>query len=111
MNYDGSPFEIINLGRSETIELRGWLNCSSMRWAARAHRSSAAATGRRACYLRGHNKGAASARLQPSDEYEAGVERFVEWFKKQPVRLSEYCKSASIRQISIICGLSKGRKQ
>jgi UDP-glucuronate 4-epimerase len=84
MNYDRSKFEVINLGESETTELRrlvGLLEAALGKSAIIEHQPPQPgdvpityAEIDKARRLLGYN---------PETKIEAGVERFVEWFKKQ----------------------------
>lgn len=85
MNYDRSQFEIINLGESQTVELRRLVELLEQ------------ALGKKAIIEYHPNQpgdvpvtfaDVAKARLllgyQPSTRIEDGITRFVDWFKQQP---------------------------
>ena len=85
IDYDGSRFEIINLGESETVELRRLIEILEH------------ALGRRAVIDRKPlqpgdvpvtyadiSKARRLLGYEPKTKIEAGIERFAEWFKAQP---------------------------
>lgn len=84
MNYDGSRFEVINLGESQTVELRRLVELLER------------ALGRRAIIDKQPlqpgdvpvtyadiSKGRRLLGYDPRTKIEAGIERFVDWFKTQ----------------------------
>lgn len=87
VNYDGSLFEVINLGESETVELRRLVELLEHALGKRARIDhQPLQPGDVPVTYADITKARRLLGYDPQTSIEAGVERFVDWFKNQPVR-------------------------
>ena len=87
MNYEGSPFEVINLGESETVELRRLVELLEHALSKRARIDhQPLQPGDVPVTYADISKARRLLGYDPQTSIEAGIERFVDWFQSQPVR-------------------------
>jgi UDP-glucuronate 4-epimerase len=87
MDYDRTRFEVINVGESRSVELRRVIELLEHALGERAiidHQPLQ--PGDLPVTYADINKARRLLGYNPATEIEAGIERFVEWFKKQPFR-------------------------
>jgi UDP-glucuronate 4-epimerase len=85
MSYDESPFEVINLGESRTVELRRLVELLEQALGKRAiiyHQPQQ--PGDVPMTFADVSKARRLLGYKPTTQIEAGIERFVEWFNRQP---------------------------
>ena len=85
MKYDDSPFEVINLGESRTVELRRLVELIELALGKRAiidHQPQQ--PGDVPVTFADVSKARRLLGYEPATQIEAGIERFVEWFNRQP---------------------------
>jgi UDP-glucuronate 4-epimerase len=84
MNYDGSRFEVINLGESQTVELRRLVELLERALGIRAIiDKQPQQPGDVPVTYADISKGRRLLGYDPRTKIEAGIERFVDWFKTQ----------------------------
>jgi UDP-glucuronate 4-epimerase len=87
MNYEDSPFEVINLGESETVELRRLVELLEHALSKRARIDhQPLQPGDVPVTYADISKARRLLGYDPQTSIEAGIERFVDWFQSQPVR-------------------------
>ena len=85
MNYDESPFEVINLGESRTVELRRLVELLEQALGKHAiidHQPQQ--PGDVPVTFADVSKARRLLGYEPATQIEDGIERFVEWFNRQP---------------------------